>query len=111
MSGDGRAGDAAPAGSPPGRQRLDLWLWHARCGRTRTAAADLVKAGRVRLNGVRVTAPSQPVRTGDVLTIALDARVRLWRVTGFIERRGDAQAAGTTYVEVEPDNAPGSHAH
>ena len=35
-----------------------------------------MKAGRVRVNGVRVTAPGQPVRPGDVLTIALDARVR-----------------------------------
>ncbi|MDF2617605.1 MAG: RNA-binding domain protein [Xanthobacteraceae bacterium] len=93
-----------------GRHRLDVWLWHARCVRTRSSAAALVKAGRIRLNGTRVTAPSHQVRLGDVLTISLDSRVRLWRVTGFIERRGDARAAATTYVEVQAPESPDSHA-
>lgn len=109
---DGDSGQGASRHGEPDsrRHRLDAWLWHARCVRTRSSAAALVKAGRVRLNGARVTAPSQTIRLGDVLTIALDSRVRLWRVTGFIERRGDAQAAATTYVEVETPGAPDSHA-
>ena len=41
------------------RQRIDKWLWHARVVRTRTAAAALVNAGNVRLNGARVGAASQ----------------------------------------------------
>ncbi len=45
-----------------------------------------------------------------MLTISLDSSVKLWRVTGFIERRGDARAAATTYVEVEAPDVPGSHA-
>jgi ribosome-associated heat shock protein Hsp15 len=61
--------------------------------RTRTAAAALVNAGNVRLNGTRVGAASQPVRAGDVVTIALDRAVRVLKVTGFAERRGDADAA------------------
>jgi len=75
------------------RQRIDKWLWHARVVRTRTAAAALVNAGNVRLNGTRVSAPSQLVRAGDVVTIALDRAVRVLKVTGFAERRGDADAA------------------
>ncbi|WP_428032049.1 RNA-binding S4 domain-containing protein [Ancylobacter sp.] len=108
--GDGRSDAAAPDTPPAERFRLDVWLWHARCVRTRSVAAQLVKAGRVRLNGARVTAPSQQVRLGDVLTLSLDARVRLWRVTGFIARRGDAKAAAETYVEITADDTPGSHA-
>ena len=75
------------------RQRIDKWLWHARVVRTRTAAAALVNGGNVRLNGERVGATSQPVRCGDVVTIALDRAVRVLKVTGFAERRGDADAA------------------
>ncbi|MCB4767598.1 RNA-binding S4 domain-containing protein [Ancylobacter sp. Lp-2] len=82
------------------RHRLDVWLWHARCVRTRSVAAELVRAGHVRLNGARVSAPAQPVRLGDVLTIALTGRVRLMKVTGFSERRGDAQAARETYLDL-----------
>jgi len=75
------------------RQRIDKWMWHARVVRTRTAAAALVSGGHVRLNGGRVAAASQPVRAGDVVTVALDRAVRILKVTGFAERRGDADAA------------------
>lgn len=103
-------GEAGQRDADSGRHRLDVWLWHARCVRTRSSAAALVKAGHVRLNGIRVTSPGHPVRLGDVLTLALDRRVRLWRVTGFIARRGDARAAASTYVEIDGEGAPGSHA-
>lgn len=75
------------------RQRIDKWLWHARVVKTRTDAAALVAAGRVRINGARQTSPGHAVKTGDVLTIALDSRVRILKVIGFAERRGDAAAA------------------
>jgi ribosome-associated heat shock protein Hsp15 len=89
------------------RHRLDVWLWHARIVSTRTACAALVKAGRVRLNGVRVTAPGHVVRSDDVITISLDGGVRVLRVSGFIPRRGDAKAAATTYIDMT--SAPDSH--
>ena len=71
-----------------GRQRIDKWLWHARVVRTRTAAAALVTAGHVRLNGERVTAASRPVKSGDVVTISLDRTIHIMKVMGFAERRG-----------------------
>jgi ribosomal 50S subunit-recycling heat shock protein len=81
------------------RQRIDRWLWHARLTRTRTGAASLVASGHVRLNGTRVDAPSRNVRPGDVLTVALDARVRVVKVLGFAARRGPAATAGALYEE------------
>jgi ribosome-associated heat shock protein Hsp15 len=82
------------------RQRIDKWLWHARMVRTRSDAAALTEAGHVRLNGTRITAASQLVRTGDVLTIALDRTVRIVEVAGFCERRGAAPLARTLYREL-----------
>ena len=84
------------------RQRIDKWLWHARVVRTRTAAAALVSAGHVRLNGGRVAAASQAVRAGDVVTVALDRAVRILKVTGFAERRGDADAARLICEDLTP---------
>ena len=84
------------------RQRIDKWLWHARVVRTRTSAASLVDSGHVRLNGERVTATSRPVKTGDVVTIALDRTVRVMKVTGFAERRGDADAARLLFEDLTP---------
>ena len=86
--------------SAPARERLDKWLWHARIVRTRSAAADLVESGHVRINGARVKQPAHGVKRGDVLTIALDARVRLLKVEAFAERRGDAESGQALYVEL-----------
>jgi ribosome-associated heat shock protein Hsp15 len=84
------------------RQRIDKWLHHARVVRTRTSAATLVDEGQVRLNGARVGANSQPVKLGDVVTIALDRSVRVMKVTGFAERRGDAEAASVLFEDLTP---------
>jgi ribosome-associated heat shock protein Hsp15 len=83
------------------RQRLDKWLWHARVVKTRTDAAALVAKGRVRINGLRQTLPGHAVKAGEVLTIALDSRVRILKVTGFTDRRGDAAAARAIYADLQ----------
>jgi ribosome-associated heat shock protein Hsp15 len=83
------------------RQRLDKWLWHARVVKARSSAAMLVEAGHVRVNGVRETAPGHAVKLGDVLTIALDRTVRLLKIVGFAERRGDASAARVLYADLQ----------
>jgi ribosome-associated heat shock protein Hsp15 len=84
------------------RQRIDKWLWHARVVRTRSAAAALAGSGHVRVNGARVDAPSHPVRSGDVVTIALDRRVRVLKVLGHAERRGSAEDARPLYEDLSP---------
>lgn len=69
--------------------------------KARTSAAALVEAGHVRINGVRETAPGHAVKTGDVLTIGLDRTVRLLKVIGFAERRGNASSARALYVDLQ----------
>ena len=83
----------------PGRQRLDKWLWFARVVKTREAAAKLVESGHVRLNGQKTLKPGHGVKIGDVLTIVLNARVRVLHVEGLAERRGPAVAARVLYRE------------
>jgi ribosome-associated heat shock protein Hsp15 len=83
------------------RQRLDKWLWHARVVKARTSAADLVEAGHVRINGVRETSPGHAVKAGDVLTIGLDRSVRVLKIRGFSERRGDAPSARELYDDLQ----------
>jgi ribosome-associated heat shock protein Hsp15 len=82
------------------RQRLDKWLWHARVVRARTSAAALIEAGHVRINGAREKSPGHAVKLGDVLTIGLDNSVRVLKVAGFSERRGDATAARVLYEDL-----------
>ncbi len=82
------------------RQRIDRWLWHARLVRTRSDAAALAGSGYVRVNGMRIDGPGRMVRADDVLTVALDHRVRVVKVRGFRERRGPAGTGETLYEEL-----------
>ena len=83
------------------RQRLDKWLWHARVVKARTSAAELVESGHVRINGTREKSPGHGVKLGDVVTVALDNSVRVMKVTGFAERRGDAASARLLYEDLQ----------
>jgi ribosome-associated heat shock protein Hsp15 len=87
------------------RQRLDKWLWHARVVKARTQAAVLVERGHVRINGAREKSPGHAVKIGDVLTVSLDRGVRVFKVTGFAERRGDAAIARTLYEDMAGNTA------
>lgn len=81
-------------------QRLDKWLWHARFVRTRGAATKLVGGVRFRLNGRTGIKPAQKVRVGDVLTFPLSNRVRVIRILGFAEKRGNATMAQALYEDL-----------
>lgn len=60
----------------------------------------LAGSGYVRVNGMRIDAPGRMVRAGDVITVALDRRVRVVKVRGFRERRGPAGTGETLYEEL-----------
>jgi ribosome-associated heat shock protein Hsp15 len=46
------------------------------------------------------------VRAGDVVTIALDARVRVLKVAGFALRRGSAPEGQSLYEDLTPSDRP-----
>lgn len=93
---------AVESEAPPGRQRLDKWLWFARVVKTRSLAARLVSEGHVRVNSVRAETPAKAVRPGDVLTVALDRHVRVLQVVQPGERRGPYAEAQGLFVDMSP---------
>jgi ribosome-associated heat shock protein Hsp15 len=78
--------------------RIDKWLWAARLFKTRNAASEAVRGGRVHLNGVRVQ-PAKAVRAGDAVEVTVGTVRRTLAVTGVADRRGPASVAATMYVE------------
>ncbi len=84
------------------RQRIDRWLFFTRAVKSRSLAARLVQAARVRVNREKVDQPSRPVKPGDVLTITLERRVLVWRVLAPGTRRGPAEEARTLYEDITP---------
>lgn len=83
------------------RQRIDKWLWHARIVRTRALAAQIVEAGSVRINKVRVLKPAHAVGIGDIVTVAVHGRVHVLKVRGAAEQRGPASAAMLLYESMD----------
>lgn len=81
-------------------QRLDLWLWCARLAKTRAECSRQVAGGSVRINRQPTDKPHARLRAGDVLTLALGGRVRVWRVLALAERRGPATEARLLYEDL-----------
>ncbi|MDZ5699368.1 RNA-binding S4 domain-containing protein [Chelativorans sp. M5D2P16] len=91
-----------------GRQRIDKWLFFARVVKSRSLAARLAQAGRVRVNRNKIDQAAHQVRPGDVLTITLDRRILVYRILAPGERRGPADEARLLYEDLTPPARPGS---
>jgi ribosome-associated heat shock protein Hsp15 len=89
---------------PAERIRIDKWLWAARLLKTRALAADAVKAGRVKVNGVAAK-PSKEVGAGDRLELRTGAVRMTVDVRGIAPRRGPASEAALLYEETEESRA------
>ena len=83
--------------------RLDKWLWYARFFKTRGLAQKACEAGRIRVNGRRVTKAHRTVGPGDVLTFVQGRMVRIVRILEVAERRGSAPEARQLYEEIEQE--------
>ncbi|MER9328055.1 RNA-binding S4 domain-containing protein [Mesorhizobium sp. M0488] len=88
------------------RQRIDKWLFFSRAVKSRSLAAKLVVAGRVRINRDKAAQASDLVKPGDVLTITLERRIFVWKVLNPGVRRGPAEEARTLYEDISPPPAP-----
>jgi ribosome-associated heat shock protein Hsp15 len=88
------------------RQRIDKWLFFSRAVKSRSLAAKLVVAGRVRINRDKAAQASDLVRAGDVLTITLERRIFVWKVLGTGSRRGPAEEARLLYEDMSPPPVP-----
>ncbi len=97
---DGQSLDVAQ--TQTGTQRLDKWLWFTRIVKTRSLASKMVSGGKVRVNQVRCTKPSTPVRAEDVITAMVGRDVRVLRVLAPGKRRGPASEAVTIYEDLAP---------
>jgi ribosome-associated heat shock protein Hsp15 len=78
--------------------RLDHWLWVVRLTKTRSLAAEAVKAGRVQVNG-QPAKPSREVRAGDRVELRTGAARMTVRVRGAAPRRVGAAEAAKLFEE------------
>ena len=86
--------------TPADTIRLDKWLWQARFFKSRSIAAGIVSAGKVRVDGTPVSKPARAVGPGHVLTFAQERDVRVVRIVACGTRRGPAVEAQTLYDDL-----------
>ncbi len=77
--------------------RIDKLLWFLRLAKTRSIAQAMAETGHIRLNGRRVERAHQNVASGDVLTIPLGTRTRVFEILALPARRGPAPEAQGCY--------------
>ncbi len=85
---------------PADELRIDRWLWCARFFKSRTVAADAVRAGHVRVNGQRIK-PARDVVPGDKLSIQKGTTAFDIEIVSIPLRRGPASEAAACYAETE----------
>jgi len=78
--------------------RADRWLWCVRFYKSRSLAAEEVKAGHVRLNGQRIK-PSREVKVGDTLAVTRGDVDVVLTIASIPARRGPAAEAALCYAE------------
>ena len=82
--------------------RLDKWLWQARFFKSRSLAAGVVSAGKVRVDSQPVSKPARAVGPGDVLTFIQARETKVVRILACGERRGPAPEAQALYEDLTP---------
>ena len=85
--------------SPPGKVRLDKWLWAARFFKTRALAAEAIDGGKVEVNGDRAKR-AKLVQASDEVRLRQGPIEWQLRVKDVAERRGSAEIAQRLYEEM-----------
>jgi len=82
--------------------RIDRFLWFARLTKTRSQAQTLCAQGHIRVDGRHIDRAHAAIRPGNVLSFALNGRVRVIRVELLPTRRGPPPEARACYADLAP---------
>lgn len=90
--------DDADDAAPPGKVRLDKWLWAARFFKTRALAAEAIDGGKVSVNDDRPKR-AKLIQAGDAVSVRIGPYQHALIVQDVSGRRGSAAVAQTLYEE------------
>jgi ribosome-associated heat shock protein Hsp15 len=89
---------------PPGKLRIDKWLWAARFFKTRSLAVEAIDGGRVSVNGERAKRAKQ-VTAGNEVRVRSGPYETIVIVQDVSARRGPASQAQQLYEETAESKA------
>lgn len=84
--------------APPGKVRLDKWLWAARFFKTRALAAEAIDGGKVDVNGDRAKR-AKMIQAGDEVRLRQGPVEWVLQVRDVAGRRGSTEVARQLYEE------------
>lgn len=90
--------------APPGKIRLDKWLWAARFFKTRALAVEAIDGGKVSVNDDRPKR-ARLIQAGDRISLRLGASHHHLVVKDVSARRGPAAVAQALYEETPESRA------
>ena len=90
--------DVEDDNAPPGKVRLDKWLWAARFFKTRALAAEAIDGGKVSVNDERPKR-ARLVTAGDEVSVRIGPYQHIVHVRDVSGRRGSASVAQTLFEE------------
>jgi len=90
--------DADDEVTPPGKVRLDKWLWAARFFKTRALAAEAIDGGKVSVNDDRPKR-ARLIQAGELVAVRIGPYQHVVHVRDVSQRRGSAAIAQQLYEE------------
>lgn len=81
--------------------RIDVWLWAVRIFKTRSQAAEAVRAGHVKMDGKAVK-PAAQVVPGETVRVWKDHRELILEVAATVSKRVGAPIARSCYIDHSP---------
>ena len=98
---DPRSASVGPQAGDPAHARLDTWLHAVRLFKTRSLAAQAIRASHVRVDGA-VVKPSTLVRAGHRISIRRPGLSLEYVVRRALTKRVGAPIARSAYTDVSP---------
>ncbi len=90
--------DAEDEDAPPGKVRLDKWLWAARFFKTRALASEAIDGGKVTVNDERPKR-AKLIQAGNTVTVRIGPYQHVLTVRDVSGRRGSAAVAQALFEE------------
>ncbi|HLW30100.1 MAG TPA: RNA-binding S4 domain-containing protein [Brumimicrobium sp.] len=81
--------------------RIDKFIWFTRLCKTRSIATELIKKGKVKLNGEGVK-PSREVKVGDEIGIVKHTSIFTYKIKSLLNNRVGAKLVDEYIVDMTP---------
>ncbi len=81
--------------------RIDKFIWFTRLCKTRSIATELVKKGKVKLNGEAVK-PAREVKVGDVIGIVKHTSIFTYKIKSLLNNRVGAKLVEEHLIDTTP---------